>query len=163
MKLNSKKIITIILVIVWMILVFYLSNQISTDSAKLSGSFTEIILKICNVTDINAPEQILLIENVIRKIAHFLLYTLGGMLIFLFINLYKIKPNNKVLISWLIGTFYAITDEIHQLFVIGRSGEIRDICIDSLGVITGIIILLLVLKVIEKITKNNKNKKEYCK
>lgn len=159
MKLNSKKIITIILVIVWMILVFYLSNQISTDSAKLSGSFTEIILKICNVTNINAPEQILLIENIIRKIAHFLLYTLGGMLIFLFINLYKIKPNNKVLISWLIGTVYAITDEIHQLFVIGRSGEIRDICIDSLGVITGIIILLLVLKVIEKIRKNIVSKK----
>ena len=38
-----------------------------------------------------------------------------------------------------------MTDEIHQLFISGRSGEIRDVCIDSLGVITGIIILLIIL------------------
>ena len=43
---------------------------------------------------------------------------------------------------------YAATDEIHQLFVPGRSGEIRDVCLDSLGVITGIIILLIIFKIV---------------
>ncbi len=157
MKLNYKKILSIILIIAWMILVFYLSNQIRTNSAELSGFFTKIILKICNTSDVKTPEQILLIENVIRKTAHFLIYTLGGMLIFLFINLYKIRLNNKVLISWIIGTVYAMTDEIHQLFVLGRSGEIRDVCIDSLGVITGIIILLLTIKVIDNIRNRKEN------
>ena len=41
-----------------------------------------------------------------------------------------------------------MADEIHQLFISGRSGEIRDVCIDSLGVITGIIILLIIFKIV---------------
>ena len=156
MKVNYKKIIAITLVIAWMILVFYLSNQVSTDSAELSGSFTKIILEIFDNSNSITLEQISLIETVIRKIAHFSIYTLGGILIFSSVNLHNIKPKNKVLISWTIGTVYAITDEIHQLFVLGRSGEIRDVCIDSLGVITGIIILLLTIKVIDNIRNRKK-------
>lgn len=156
MKLNFKKIITITLVIAWMILVFCLSNQVSKDSAELSGSFTKIILEIFNETDVKTPAPILLIDTVIRKLAHFSIYTLGGILIFSFVNLYKIKIKNKALISWLIGTCYAITDEIHQLFVLGRSGEIRDVFIDSLGVITGIAISLLTVKIINKIRSRKK-------
>ena len=41
---KSKKIITIILVLLWMILVFYLSNQIADDSAELSGGLTRKVL-----------------------------------------------------------------------------------------------------------------------
>ena len=34
--------------------------------------------------------------------------------------------------------FYAAIDEIHQLFVPGRSGEIKDVLIDSCGSFIGI-------------------------
>lgn len=44
------------------------------------------------------------------------------------------------LISWAFGTLYAVTDEFHQMFVPGRSCEIRDMCIDSCGVATGVLI-----------------------
>lgn len=162
MKLNLKKIIIITLVICWMILIFYLSNQISQHSEELSSGVTKIILKILNILELKTPEQILAIDAVIRKLAHFFIYTLGGMLILMFINLYKIKASKKVLISWLIGTCYAITDEIHQLFVPGRGAEIMDVCIDSLGVITGIIILLLIFKLTNRLKTNkiDKNEKE---
>lgn len=159
MKEKKKIIITSILIILWMIAVFYLSNQKAEESSQLSGGITLTILKILNLTEKQTVEQQLILGNIIRKLAHFLLYTFGGILIMLHINCYPINKHKKILLSWIIGTFYAITDEIHQLFVLGRSGEIRDVCIDSFGVITGIIILLLVLKIIEKIRKNIVSKK----
>ena len=147
---KSKKIITIILIVLWMILVFYLSNQGADDSAELSGGLTRKVLQILHIIDGKTVEEQAMIETVFRKLAHFCLYTLGGILILLHINLYKISDKNKVIISWSIGTAYAITDELHQLFVPGRSGEIRDVCLDSLGLITGIILAFLVLKFIER-------------
>ena len=142
---SKTKIITIILIIAWMTLVFYLSNQISNESSKLSGGITRAILNFFNILEGKTLEQQSAIETIIRKLAHYSIYALGGILILLHVNLYKIKTNKKVIISWLIGTAYAMTDEIHQLFVPGRSGELRDVCIDSLGVITGIIIFLIIL------------------
>ncbi|HIU52150.1 MAG TPA: VanZ family protein [Candidatus Merdicola faecigallinarum] len=63
------------------------------------------------------------------------------MLIFEFINTYNIDVKRKITYSFIIGVIYAITDEIHQLFVPGRSGEIRDVLIDGLGIIVGIILI----------------------
>lgn len=145
MNTKKEKIITIILIIAWMTLVFYFSNQVSEDSSKLSGGITQAILNFFHLLDGSTYEQQLAIETAIRKLAHYSIYTLGGILILLHVNLYNFKTNKKVIITWLIGTAYAVTDEVHQLFIQGRSCEIKDICIDSLGVITGIIILLIIL------------------
>lgn len=153
---KSKKIITIILIVLWMILVFYLSNQGADDSAQLSGGLARKVLEILHILDGKTIEEQAIIETVFRKLAHFCLYTLGGVLILLHINLYEISDKNKVIISWSIGIAYAITDELHQLFVPGRSGEIRDVCLDSLGLITGIILLLIFLKFIERRKKIGK-------
>lgn len=62
--------------------------------------------------------------------------------------------------SLIIGVTYAASDEMHQLFVPGRSGKLADILIDSLGIITGIIFFLLIIKVLEKIIKDLKKNKE---
>lgn len=147
---KTKKIITLILIILWMILIFYLSNQVSNESSRLSGGLTRKILEVLHMLDGKTIEQQETIETIIRKLAHFFLYALGGILILLHINLYKITDKRKVIISWIIGTTYAITDESHQIFVPGRSGEIRDVFIDSLGVIIGIIIIRLYLKIIKR-------------
>ena len=48
------------------------------------------------------------------------------------------------LAAWLIGTAYAVTDEFHQSFVPGRSCELRDVMIDSCGVLTGVLLATLV-------------------
>ena len=145
-----KKIITIILIIAWMTLVFYFSNQISDESSKLSGEITQAILNFFNILEGKTLEQQSAIETIIRKLAHYSIYTIGGILILSHVNLYKISANKKVIVSQLIGTLYAATDEIHQLFVPGRSGETRDVCLDSLGVITGIIITLIIQKMIKR-------------
>lgn len=148
------KIISIIFVLLWMILVFMLSNEVAIDSSSTSVNFIRLILKIfnCNVTE-NVLE---LLQPVIRKMAHFVLYTLGGILVYNMCLQLGVKKTKKK--SFCIGMFYAITDEIHQLFVEGRSGEIRDVIIDSTGVVLGIIILSFIIYIVEEMKSGTKKK-----
>ena len=156
---KNKKILTIILILIWMCIVFKFSSQPSTESSQLSGGITKTILNFFNVLEGKTIEQQSQIETIVRKLAHYSIYTIGGILIISHVNLYKISANKKVIVSQLIGTLYAATDEIHQLFVPGRSGEIRDVCLDSLGVITGIIIILIILKCRERRPRRSVNYK----
>ena len=135
-----KKIIKLTLVILWMLLIFSFSNQKAKDSSKLSDG---IIVKVANVfvdkeLSIEKQEEILeKYTTIVRKTAHFVIYLILGILVInLFIE-YDIK--HLILISLLVCLLYSISDEFHQLFIDGRSGEIRDIIIDTIGSLTGII------------------------
>ena len=46
---------------------------------------------------------------------------------------------------------YACTDEIHQLFIEGRSGEIRDILVDSTGALIGMVLVGIILKIKKRV------------
>ena len=59
-------------------------------------------------------------------------------------NSIKLK-NGISAIFWIV---FSITDEIHQLFVGGRSGRIEDVIIDSIGVMIGIIFFQIIRKII---------------
>ena len=135
-----KKLIKLIFVILWMLLIFSFSNQKAEDSSKLSDG---IIVKVANVfvdkeLSIEKQEEILeKYTTIVRKTAHFVIYLILGILVInLFIE-YDIK--HLILISLLVCLLYSISDEFHQLFIDGRSGEIRDIIIDTIGSLTGII------------------------
>ena len=58
--------------------------------------------------------------------------------------------NKKPQFAFLLCVAYAMSDEIHQLFVPGRAGQVRDILIDSSGSFVGIAIVLLCIKLLEK-------------
>ena len=65
-----------------------------------------------------------------------------------------IKQNNiKLYIGLLVSILYAISDEIHQLFIPGRSCQITDICIDTLGILIGFTIYKYSIKFIKRKTK----------
>ena len=98
---KTKKILTIILIVIWMITVFCLSNQKKEESSKLSGNVTEVVIKTLDI-DVKTKEQEDNIENVIRKLTHYVLYTIGGVLILSHINLYKISIKKKILITQVI-------------------------------------------------------------
>ena len=63
------------------------------------------------------------------------------------------KNKWKVISSSLFCIAYAGIDEWHQLYVPGRSGMLRDVYIDSLGVIVGVLVTLLIVKMIQAIRK----------
>ena len=52
---------------------------------------------------------------------------------------YNLTLKEMIIASLLICIMYAVSDEVHQSFVIGRAGRLLDVFIDTLGSITGII------------------------
>lgn len=153
-KEKFKKVIKLILIILWMIIVFCFSAQPGIESTGTSRGFIarllDISMKFVNLDEVARENVIISVEPIVRKFAHFTLYTIGGIVIINYINTYKLKREKKALISLLIGAFYACTDEFHQFFVEGRSASIIDVGIDSLGAITGIGIFLIISIVINK-------------
>ena len=136
-----QKIFKLILLILWMILIFCFSNQKADNSSKLSDG---VIVKVASIfvkDDLTKDKKNELIDKytfIVRKIAHFSIYLILGIFSFNLISSYDIK--NIVLYSLLICIVYASADEFHQLFVMGRSCEVRDVLIDTLGSLIGILI-----------------------
>lgn len=133
----------LILVIIWMSLIFLLSNQPADDSSKLSNSFiNKTIINIYEVFNPNmtSKDKEIILEKYsmpVRKLAHYTVYLILGILVYICLSEYNI---DKIIIYSIIICFiYASTDEIHQYFVIGRYCSIIDVLIDSIGSITGII------------------------
>lgn len=123
-----KKIIKILLLISWMVLIFILSNQNGDESQALSDNIICSFINNCN------PE---IYSFIVRKGAHFMLYFILG--VFSYIN-FKINKENMIY-ALLICIIYAFTDEIHQMLISERSGELRDIIIDSIGSLSSIFLI----------------------
>lgn len=141
-----KKIIKYTLLIIWMIIIFLFSNQPAKESGKLSNSFLEKTITIF-YKDINTEKKEQLIKKyglITRKLAHFTIYLVLGVLMLSTISEYNIKT--KILVSITLCFLYALSDEIHQLFIIGRSGEIKDVLIDTAGSFIGINIYNIINK-----------------
>ena len=150
-KVKVLRIFLIILIILWTWLIFSFSSQDGNESSGLSRKVVEFFVK--------DPELVNKIEPYARKIAHFSEYGLGGVLFISLFSTYKWTDKRKIITSILLGIWYAIMDEIYQLMVPGRSGALKDVYIDSLGITTGVIGMMIVIKVIEMIKNKNKNKK----
>lgn len=140
-----KKAIKVLLIILTMITIFYLSNDNADESTNKSDTLIIKISELVLNKELTAKEKEEMIEKcvvVVRKTAHFTLYFLLGLFTVSFLNEFDIE-NKKMLIYTIIFVFiYACTDEIHQLFINGRSGEITDILIDTLGGFTSTFIYL---------------------
>ena len=131
-----KKYILVIITILWMIIIFTYSNQKSIQSTNRSQSFiSNTIVRIYKLFNNNPSDKD--IENIIniwevpiRKTAHFMEFFILGILIYLTFKEFNI---NNIYIMLLFCFLYACSDEIHQLFVVGRDGNAFDVMIDSLG------------------------------
>lgn len=63
---------------------------------------------------------------------------------------YEFSDSKRMIFSLLIGVEYAAIDEIHQLFIDGRSGQISDVCIDAIGIAIGVCFVMAVYKIVLK-------------
>lgn len=149
------KVVKICFLVLWMALIFSFSNQKDVDSSKVSDGFIDRtvvrIYKIFN-ENITKEKENEIIEKYtypIRKLAHYTLYFILGILSFLVVKDYSI--NKKLIIySLLICFLYACSDEFHQLFVIGRSARVLDVLIDTFGSFCSISIFYIFNKKIFK-------------
>ncbi len=151
--------ITFMLTIATCITIFKFSSE---DSGKSTGTSDFVIECIINsnpfTKDLDSAEKESIKENIkmpIRKLAHFSIYTVLGITTMCHMSTYSIVRYKRIGCSLIIGMLYAISDEIHQLFVPGRSGQMTDVLIDTIGVLFGICIVLLGQNIIRKNRKNN--------
>ena len=159
-----------VLVIVWMFVIFYLSSMTSVESNSKSK---KIATKLIESTEERSNKKVssikesvssnvdsnLLIKNtniVIRKCAHVSEYFI---LYLLLINLFSSLIKNKRMLLYLIGLvicfIYACTDEYHQLFVDGRTGQFIDVLIDTIGPIIAFLEIIILSKITNKKVKFN--------
>lgn len=151
-----KRIIFLAMLLATFYIVFNFSAQNGEDSGKLSEKVTIFIVNIVSkVKDMDATTKLHYIAKlhpIVRKLAHFSLYTIIGFSVMGFFCTFDIKNKYKLLWSGLIGVTYAGLDEFHQSFTPGRGPSIKDVAIDSAGVLTGIFIMILLIILLESIT-----------
>lgn len=123
-KLNIKIIVIRIILIIMLFatfgIIFGFSNQNAEKSSSISRKITIAITK--NIKSIQEkPEKekasiISRIEKVVRKLAHFSIYTVVGILLMFLFETFSMEEINRFSISLIIGVIYASSDEIHQCF-----------------------------------------------
>lgn len=153
-----------VIMIAWMIMIFVFSSRTGTESTNDSYKVGMTIGKIfvptfSSMSEERQEEFAKMIDMPIRKTAHAMEYAVLGILcvggFFVWreevrweaehtvaIKISRVYTKRTVLIPWLIAVVYAMTDEIHQLFVPGRSGKVLDVLIDSAGALFGVSIAL---------------------
>lgn len=154
MKTNIIRAVLFILLFGTFCIIFGFSGQNGTQSSSVSMKITKEItsnIESIQKQDEKTKEKTLhKIEHIIRKLAHFSIYTLVGLILMLICKTYKISDLRSFFTSLIIGIIYASSDEIHQIFIPGRSAMITDVLIDSSGVLLGTLIILGIFKIFQK-------------
>ncbi len=154
------RITAVLLLLVWMIFIFLLSAQTADESSEMSGSLIAAVVKVFNpnfdeLTEAEKEELIEDFQFIVRKGAHFTAYAVLGVLSFLSVITYKKIPFNiRAAIGWVVCLLYSVGDEIHQTFIPGRSGEVRDVCIDVCGSALAILVCGVLGKKIKAFKKH---------
>ena len=127
--------------------IFWLSSKDGNQSQNMSDSVRGILMKLFGP---------LLNSFIVRKFAHFFEYAVLGFLIgcALFLSRRRFSP----VISVICSALYSVSDEIHQYFVPGRACRIFDVGVDTLGALTGTLILTLIILIVNSIAMRRKEK-----
>lgn len=147
-----RKILAWVIVVLWMLLIFYFSQQPVSDSRDLSSNITKQLIDIAEKVTPFENVQESQVHHLVRKNAHFIIYFFLGIFALLPLKLTNLKRSTSAVIALAVCMTYAVTDEYHQLFVDGRGAQLKDIFIDWAGAATGIAVATL-LSLIGKIGK----------
>jgi hypothetical protein len=160
--LKYKDKVLIILAIIWMGVIFMFSAQVSDESKSSSNKVTSAVVNtVISIKKENISEEKRqkIIEDktfIVRKTAHFTEYFILGLIFILYLQTKEKLAPKYIILAIIFCVLYATGDEIHQLFVDGRSCKIMDILIDTCGSSLAI----LGFTSIYKLTTNLKKQKE---
>ncbi len=143
------------LVLLLMVAIYALSAQDSVESSALSGKTIRLIadLLVPGFDHLSTGQQAQLVQewqNTVRKIAHLTIYMMLGAACLMALLQHKLSNQVQVAGALGISVVYAISDEIHQFFVSGRSPQVSDVFIDGLGALIGVSIVLVIVRLMSK-------------
>lgn len=134
--------VSLIIVLSLLVLIFCLSHQNGEDSTETSGWFTALL---------NFIFPFELTEDFVRTMAHFSEF---ACLSFFMNNLFvSYKGKLTPVFACALSFFYAITDEIHQIFVPGRACQFIDMMVDLAGILSGFIVYAVIYTLVRKTVK----------
>lgn len=139
---KKKNVVAWILLIFWMSLIFYMSNQ----PGDISDGQSDLVIRVFSYIGIELNDYFgNLASFIVRKGAHFTEYLILYLLAY---NLNKNYFNRKAKLYSIIVVFlYACSDEIHQFFIPGREMHIRDVIIDTSGGLFGYLFISIKNKI----------------
>lgn len=148
-----RKVIKGSIVILCMLIIFSFSSDNSIQSSKKSENVILEISSLFGVKGHRKQQQMINMFFVpVRKCAHFFIYFVLGLSMISFLREFSLPVRKLILLSIFLAFLYACSDEVHQLFVSGRSGEVRDVLLDTFGAGIGVYLYYLLFK--QKIKEN---------
>lgn len=143
---QNKKLFHSILVIIWMFVIFNFSSQNGPKSTNTSDVVTSMVVNVTtSVTNKNVSREEVKkrVEDstfLVRKTAHFTEYLILGILVLQLLSDYTKINKRMLIVSLIICYLYAVSDEVHQIFIPGRTAKVLDTFIDGAGSLVGIVI-----------------------
>lgn len=144
-----------------MIAIFFFSSQQQKQSERLSSpigdamwnsGFLEFDLfnPIRKSYEQSRRPFTIFAQRLARKSAHVFIFTVLGFLLRICLESWFSGKKHLLPSAFFIGAVYAVSDEIHQLFVPGRTGSVQDILLDCSGVILGVLIAAGIIRLFIK-------------
>ena len=154
MKKIVKVIISCVCILAVCSLIFSLSARTGSKSDSDSGSVESILPQgivdlLARIFDVEEGKEDAFAEEALRVTAHFCEFALLGAVSVLHVSVCSSK--NVYIPSGIFGVLYAVSDEVHQIFVPGRTFQFSDIMTDCLGVFGGLLFCLIILAISKKI------------
>lgn len=157
-KIIQKRILTAIPVLVFMAVIFAFSARTAEQSMENSDAVVDILLEIGQQENkISQPEGKEIYQTLVvlvRKGAHMAEYAVLCMLAALHLTCWGLAGKKLALCSVIFSALYAASDEFHQLFVEGRSGQATDVLIDTMGAVLGIAAFFILRIVLSRLHRN---------
>jgi len=128
--------------LLWYAVIFYFSAQTGAESSAVSDAVLTDFFRLDMAH--TSWDLFLLLSFLVRKAAHaFVYFVQTGLLL---LPLWSLIKSPKVRNAVALGgcALLATLDEIHQLFVPGRSGKLSDVLIDTMGGVCFLVFLWLV-------------------
>jgi hypothetical protein len=154
-KRTLRKLIFLVLTVLWCMAIFHLSSETGDESSDTSGGIINVICEIAvpDFSAIDTAERDSMVESLqfaVRKCAHFTAYLILSVLSVQFFAAFERlkKPLAAGGAALLFCAIYASSDEIHQSFVPDRSPQVRDVLIDTCGALCGLLITYAVYRAI---------------
>ncbi len=138
----TRKLFVWLPVILCMVVIFAFSSQSGEVSNDLSKELTQEIVLSRDDGQRDAV-NIVNLNFIVRKVAHFALYFLLGLTIINALTVSGVVMSRSVIAGLLLCILFAFSDELHQMLIPGRDARWQDVLIDSLGAFAGIILYRL--------------------
>lgn len=137
----TKKLFKLLLVVIWMAVIFVFSHDTGEASSQKSDGLIINTIEFLLERDLSDAEKVKWLDYFVvpvRKSAHIISYFILGWLMINFVKEFRLIDKRTYIFAFILCILYAISDEVHQHFIPGRSGEVLDVAIDGVGSFLGI-------------------------